>query len=605
MLFDLDFCFANEYAQFPFAYHETYLTGAGYPANDWPVGTGMVWIPFLCISLLVHTLLSLVGIVEISAGYDWLDQWIVTFGSTLLFGGGAIWLSYRFCRNEGIDHRHALWATALIALGSSFTYHLLVNSADSHPPSAFFLVLSFLMWHRCKTEHSPQYAILTGLATGMAGLIRPHNLLFCLTPVLDLALFDRRSPLRTKFFIILWIGVSAGLLFLPQLIVWNILYGSAFTIPRASDVLWTKPNLYNTLFSDFHGMISWSPLFGLGIIGLFMKPRWIQYGIPVLIQLYIYSCNIAWWSGGSFGNRRMVGCMPLFILGLAYLLAKVDKSWLYGISIGFALWTASLLLAEVGKTIQLDHYQPWSEIFLAIQTGTVQGVVNLFTLPDWRTHGTERLIGFAAVLIIFYGCLILYRCIAARLSHVPAYAWISAALVFIFACLAAAYRSPAALAQADVSAYQQKDRFLWVVYYEKGFYELKNNRFVDGLATMLAASIIEPRHPEPWMYIALMTDVLQWKPLPAFYFEQSFVRGKRTPFFLEAYEEYLTRQIQQSPSAELYNRRGIVRGMRRQFQWARYDFEKALTLDPELSKPKSNLEILEQHIQGRTDPFYW
>lgn len=608
LIFDADFCFANEYSHFPFAHHELYLSTQRLPANDWPMGTGLCWIPFLLLAQAVRFVASLVGISSSADGYGWFDRWTVTFGAALLYGGGTLWASWRYCLANGLSKNAARWALGLIAFGSSFSYHLFVNAADSHPPSAFFIILFLLTWQINRAAPSWRGALLTGFSIGLAGLIRPHNLVFLLTPLLDW-LFDRDLRKRVHFFapFTLLIG-GAFLAFCPQLIVWKTLYGAWLMVPRSSDVFWTQPELYQTLFSDFHGMISWSPLFGIGLIGLFIARKHLPAAIPVVVLIYIYSCNIAWWCGGSFGNRRMVSVAPLFILGLAILFDAMPKVWFKIIAALFGLWTLSLLLAEAGGAIQLDHYQPWQEILNAIQAGWRPGFIRLFTGADWGAHILARLAGFVSILITLGAGYFIITYIANFRKKWITPAATGAILGLIAFCAFASQRTALAAKDADLSRYVPYDRFTWVVYYEKGFYQIGQKDFFGAVETFTAAAILEPRHSEPWMYLAyLCSDIFKWKDYAYHFSSLALEYGKRTEAFFQFFDKLLSDRIESGAQSldSAYNQRGVIRGLRKYYLEAEADFRKALSINSNYLPAAKNLEILETWKKGNKEPFKW
>ncbi len=612
LVYGPDFSFADEYARFPFAFHELYRTSLGYPANDWPMGTGVLWIPFLLLSRLAAALFPFLAPPSGPDGFSWFDQWVVTLGSTLLYGGGTLVLSVLYARRAGLSRPAVLWAAGLMAVGSSFSYHLFVNSADSHPPSAFFIVLFLLSWQSFRSHPTPGRMFQAGCALGLAGLVRPHNFLFLLTPLLD-HLVSRREPENASaprpLSLPGWLALAGGafLAFFPQLLVWKTLYGSWLAVPRSGDVLWTRPELYNTLFSDFHGMISWSPLFGIGLLGLFLSRRWIPLLLPVLLQLYIYACNLAWWSGGSFGNRRMIGCVPLFILGLAAVFDAVPKAWLKIVASWAAAWTLALWLAEVGGTIQLDHYQNWSEILQAVPAGFLPGLKNLFTRPEWGAKAPARLAGWLLVT----GLLAAAWIWGPRLLKIPRSwtPWLLAGLIgFCGLCSVAALRTPGAVRSADLSSYRTWDRFTWVVYYEKGYYLLRKERYAEALADMLAAALTEPRFPEPWMYAAYICKIeFDWKTLSYHLGRMAVRHGKDTREFLSFFDKLLTELLVLHPEwrARVYTQRGVVRGLEGDFDLARDDFNDALAIEAGYSPAVKNLAVLEARRRGEKTPFFW
>ncbi len=609
LLYDLDFCFANQFSNFPFAYHETYLTTEGYPANDWPMGTGLLWAPFLLIAHLSLSLGSLVGFCSDPTGYGWFERWVVTFGSTLLFGGGTIVLSYRYCLLEGISRTSVLWATILIIIGSTFTYHLYVNSADSHPPSAFFTVLFLIIWWNYNQSKRVETAFLAGLILGLAGLVRPHNLFLVTIPLIEMGMDyrGRQKRLRPQIIALCFLFLGAFIAFFPQLLVWKELYGSWFAIPRSNEVRWLHPEFYNMLFSDFHGMIAWSPLFGLGLIGLFLNKHRMHLAVPVLIQIYVYACNIAWWAGGSFGNRRMVGCTPFFILGLAILFDKVPKLWIKIMAGLCALWTLLLLFAEISGYIQLDHYQPWSEIIQAVKQGFLPGLLAHFTKIEWDVTWLERITGFLLVLIVFsliYWGIRLYKVKLSR--HLTAWVFVIF-LALNTLGLAAVTRSSSALKTADVSGYLPYDRFTWVVYYEEAYFLLKKHNYSDMLARLIAAISIERRHPEAWMYASWGFYKYQWDDLAYFYACEAMVHGQRTSDFFTLFDKILTEMIQREDNKQYiyYNERGVLRAVMGRLHLAEIDFNNSIESNPDYPVAKENIQILDDLRNGKKRRLKW
>jgi hypothetical protein len=609
LVYDLDFCFANQFSHFPFAYHETYLTPQGYPANDWPMGTGICWTPFLLFARLALFVGTFMGMAIESNGYGWFEMWIVTLGSSIVFGAGALYLSYRYCIMEGLSKSSARWATALIGVGSSFTYHLYVNSADSHPPSAFFTILFLILWQTQRKNPTTKNAFLIGFTLGMAALIRPHNLILISIPLIEFLTTRIRSDSQSGKRLITLGAMAAGAIitFFPQLLVWKELYGAWFAAPRSEEVVWHHPELYNMLFSDFHGMISWSPLFGLGMLGLFIQKRYWHFTVPILLQIYVYACNVAWWAGGSFGNRRMLGCTPFFILGLAVLLDAVPKMWLKCLAGVAGIWTLSLLIAEVGGHIQLDHYQPWAEMLTAVHAGFLPGVFAHFTKPEWLDHGMASMAGYILTLVFLTLLFLVIRFFRSK-NHLFFISALSLGIVIfnVFSILAI-YRTSAALETSDVSQYLPYDRFTWVIYYEHGYYLYKNDRIEDALEQFLAAAVIEPRHSQPWMYASFFYELHGWNHLAYYFSYYAMINGQRTPEFFELFDRALTHMILLNDHRIhlYYNERGVVRALGGNPNAAEDDFRMSLHMKPDYDPASENLQVLDTIRKGQKARFQW
>ena len=91
---------------------------------------------------------------------------------------------------------------------------------------------------------------------------------------------------------------------------------------------WTTPALGPVLFSDNHGLFSWTPIVLVAVVGLLImayRDR-VLGGALLLIFAVSWYANAAaadWWAGEAFGARRFVSLFPIFTLGLA---AVFDRS---------------------------------------------------------------------------------------------------------------------------------------------------------------------------------------------------------------------------------------------------------------------------------------
>lgn len=114
--------------------------------------------------------------------------------------------------------------------------------------------------------------------------------------------------------------------FSPQMVVWQVLYGEALTVPQgASFMQWWSPNLVEMLVSDNHGLISWTPVVLPALWGLWTLARHDRPSrLPLLCVLasawYVNSAVADWWAGEAYGARRFLSLAPLMAVGLAFWL---------------------------------------------------------------------------------------------------------------------------------------------------------------------------------------------------------------------------------------------------------------------------------------------
>jgi hypothetical protein len=116
---------------------------------------------------------------------------------------------------------------------------------------------------------------------------------------------------------------------IPTFISRWIVYGGAFETGYSEKrhFLWDAPVFGSVLFSANHGLLSWTPLVGLALIGLFLfAVRVPRIGIPFVagaVAFYVLISFYSDWAGiSSYGNRFFISLTAMMILGLGYVLER-------------------------------------------------------------------------------------------------------------------------------------------------------------------------------------------------------------------------------------------------------------------------------------------
>ena len=166
--------------------------------------------------------------------------------------------------------------------------------------------------------------------------------------------------IRSKVLALVIIGVVAGLMQLPQFLIYQWQFGSFFDIPYLEEGAaegyggsfnWTNPQILNVLFSGFHGLFAWHPLLFLSIVGLILVSRRFPQLVIILLaafglQLYLIASWWCWWQGASFGGRMFANCSFIFVLGLAafwdYFPRPTGKRWGIMVTVFFIIWNGLL-----------------------------------------------------------------------------------------------------------------------------------------------------------------------------------------------------------------------------------------------------------------------
>lgn len=629
LLYDADLLFDNQYEAFPFQPYEFYLSPQGVPANDWPVGTGIVWLAALAWIRLGQFLAEPLGLVSRGTGFEAASKLAATLVSSLLgLLAVTVPLIMRkdWIRDRGLSRSQAIWLWAAILCGTPFGYCLIVFPANSHIPSAAFLACTLGAWWRWRREGqaggaastTPRqrmgWAILTGLSVGMLLCIRPQNAVFGIVPLLDLALNrdrGKRLPRLPEGAVAL---VAAFLAVLPQLFVWRTLYGDWMALPKIEEMHWLQPNLLSLLFSSYHGYLSWAPLCLLALLGLAIRRANWPYLAGVLAQIYVNACNEWWWAGGSFSQRRMVGCTPLLLIGLWTLWTQLPTAKLRRAAIGLSLacsaWTFALLLTEVGGGMRLDHAIPWSGILGALPNGIFAGIRDFVPRFEWWYEPWARV---AVPLWIGVGVWAGFRGWDALARRWPGsdtvrpVAGVSVilvlGLVFLFGMSAA--RTPGALAKSTLMvdrSWPTHSRFRWVYRFEEGHMYLARKQPWQAIDALLASERIFDGYYQSWR--ATGHALLQvGQPYSAYFaWKESISRGDRTDSLprLEDLLRYLL-ETHSEKKVVWWNDLGVVKIKLGKEAEAKAHFESALALDPDYRPAQSNLRKFEAEIAPKLE----
>jgi hypothetical protein len=117
---------------------------------------------------------------------------------------------------------------------------------------------------------------------------------------------------------------------------------------------WGSPHFIEVLFSVKHGLISWTPVCGLALLGLwplYRRDRVLGAAAAAAfaVSLYANAAVLEWWAGEAYGLRRFVSCFPIFVLGAA---ALIDR---FASKPALVLGTTAAFVAA--NFVLLVHYQ--------------------------------------------------------------------------------------------------------------------------------------------------------------------------------------------------------------------------------------------------------
>ena len=351
-VFDGDLHFRNEYVRM-------YGLRGGEPGTEWvyedtptghvrnlmPVGPALLWTPLFLGVVALTALANAAGAAYPVDGFGRLFQATAGFSGVAAAAAG-VWLSYKACRII-VGARAAIWATVTVWLASSAVYYSVISPTYSHASSLLAVSAFWLVWLRMEDPRPLRRYVLLGALCGVAALMRWQDAILLAIPALDLlrAVIPGRGgssivPSGAEGIrsapISLGAGTVRGLItlaaaaaaFSPQMLVWWTLYGRPLAIPQGQGFMqWSRPALLEVLFSDWHGLLTWTPVILLCLIGFVALWRRSQRaGLAAVVffalSWYVNAAVADWWAGEAFGSRRFVSCFPIFALALAALFER-------------------------------------------------------------------------------------------------------------------------------------------------------------------------------------------------------------------------------------------------------------------------------------------
>lgn len=391
LLFDRDLNFRNQYEYFcnldpqncvESRFRETFLdrtTATGLQINFGPVGTAVLWLPFYLIAHLVALVLQnffpSFAANGVSAPYI-----VAVCIASVLYGWAGIYLSYRIARGY-FDEALALGAALVILFATNALYYMYVAPAFSHAASLFASALFVFVWWRTRESRAQgtwKSWLVLGLSGGLMTMVREQEAVFFVMPLVEgvylayraLWARDSASPgdvspsgLDAKSAPVRWLDgmivmvVGAFLVFLPQLLAYRILNGNFLPARNVTDKFtWDGAHIFDILFSNFHGLIPWTPVVLLAILGLFLfwrsdKLAAAAFLVALGAEIYLLGSFSTWFGGAAFGGRRFINCTVLFVVGLAAfantIQARIPRKVLAGAGALLVIWNLLFIVQFV------------------------------------------------------------------------------------------------------------------------------------------------------------------------------------------------------------------------------------------------------------------
>jgi hypothetical protein len=340
-----------------------YLPPPGTPIFH--LGTALLAAPAAWLARPLARLLAAWGQMPGGDGYGALEILAATWSSMML-GVGAVALTHRLARRVTPGGPSAL-AQVVLLYASPMAFFTFVWPGYPHAASAFLAAVFILLWDGAGRRARPGSFFLLGLLGGALALVHPQDILYLALPGADLALREwrlrrrrpthRAQPLhrappphhdvaphhvvaRPRGMARHRVGVAGAALaggallgFAPQMAAW-LLTSGALLEPVYGEIgdpfLFKRPALLAVLFSGYNGLLTWTPICGVAVLGLFLlarSHRRLACGLFAVLGLewWAIASYGYWWGGASFGARYFLSAYPAFGVGLAVVAAAMVR----------------------------------------------------------------------------------------------------------------------------------------------------------------------------------------------------------------------------------------------------------------------------------------
>lgn len=332
---------------------------------------------------------------------------------------------------------------------------------NSHLPAAACAAVALLTLWLWGERGGASYAVLGGLSCGLAAIVRWQDALLAVTILPFLLIVAReRHGHRLKAIGELALAATVfGITISIQAFAF-LRQTSHMGIPQGEGYMrWLEPELRLLLLSPFHGLVPWTPAFGVGLAALPIAIARSHKGrtrlflaciaLFVALECYVSALPRDWWAGSSFGARRLSTLAAPAAIGLAFIAQSVRRRGVLAIALvmcfGWAVLVGSLFSVHVDDLSVAFTGSPAEEnptpsgLYPAsVNFGALEYVRDGFSFVDpSRPSKRERAAGAAWCFVVtvcsaYLWCLVGARKVLRHTLAVASTCWVMAWAVAVW-----------------------------------------------------------------------------------------------------------------------------------------------------------------------------
>lgn len=334
--------------------HAVFKNSNGLYVTPYSLGQSILYWPFLTISSIFNGD-NLEGNYYTYFNGHTLEDGLAILFAAIFYSFLGIVFTYLFLRQLDFSSKVSFYSTISLFIGLFLISYTFEQPGYSHVYE-FFLFAGFLYFFtKFLLGSRSKYIVIASVFASVLVLVRLVDVVLVAIPFLYI-LYKYRLQKRI-FYSLVFPAVAFALL-----LIYNYLsYGNALTLgytAGGSSGFALEFNILNLLFSDTRGLLIWSPIVFVSIIGLYFyikksKTSVVVFGIPIFLLLLIYNFWGNWWGGVSAGQRFFIVLLPLFVVGIAYFYSIFKFKMVYKIAI-FALVAFSFITSILFRVTPIN-----------------------------------------------------------------------------------------------------------------------------------------------------------------------------------------------------------------------------------------------------------
>lgn len=366
-VFSGDFLFFDEWLGFGLIrdgitlFKEIGPTGA--LANHWGIGASLLSAPAYLLAQAAS------GGAAAASGFSGVHA-LALAAMAILFGVAASLGALSILRRDGVGARTTVFAIVLVTLGTPMLWYEVRFPLGTHMAGVFCVGMLALALARMP-DRAGRADFLAGMFLGLAIVTRIQHVM--LVPAVALHLGRSGDRLRRSGLA----AAGAAIPLLIQAIAWSAVYGQPLgplvsgAAPLGGTWMAFGANaLTESLFSSYHGLLPWAPIFAFAAAGWAVELRRSRLAATLLLMLLAeWIANGLFdryfWGGMAFGPRRFVDLAVPAMIGVGWFLRRTSV-WGWLAAAAAATWTTLLFLAAAAGTLDLAGDVRGGELFSSI-----------------------------------------------------------------------------------------------------------------------------------------------------------------------------------------------------------------------------------------------